>query len=68
MHIGTARLIHSEIHHRGESVLETSISSIHHGAGTTGDIYRILLGIGILGMVVTGTMIHFKIRARTKKE
>lgn len=45
---------------------KNSLMFIHHGAGTIGVIYRIILGIGMLGMAFTGSMIFLKIRARTK--
>jgi len=50
----------------GDSYIKTSLSFIHHGAGVIGRIYRILLGIGLLGMAISGSMIYFKVRARTK--
>ncbi len=40
----------------------------HTGGGLAGNIYRMLLGLGLLFMAVTGAMIYFKIRARTKRK
>ncbi len=41
--------------------------TIHHGGGSIGVVYRILLGIGMVGMAVSGSMIYLKIRKRTRK-
>ena len=57
----------AEAHEDGKSIWKTSISFVHHGAGVVGVVYRILLGIGMLGMALSGVMIFFKIRARTGK-
>ena len=38
---------------------------VHFKLGYAGDIYRILLGFGIIWMAVTGVWIYFKIRARS---
>jgi len=43
------------------------LTSIHYGGGVPGDIYRIILGLGVMGMATSGTLIYLKIRARTKK-
>ncbi|MDP2983186.1 MAG: hypothetical protein Q8O92_07645 [Candidatus Latescibacter sp.] len=37
----------------------------HFGGGLGGNIYRILLALGLLFMACTGTWIFFKIRSRT---
>uniref|UniRef100_A0A7V4G933 PepSY domain-containing protein n=1 Tax=Desulfobacca acetoxidans TaxID=60893 RepID=A0A7V4G933_9BACT len=41
--------------------------ALHLGGGVWGKIYRIFLGLGLLGMATSGTLIFFKIRARTPK-
>ena len=66
-HAHSEPVAHSEAHEDGKSIWKTSISFLHHGAGVVGDVYRILLGIGMLGMAMSGSMILFKIRARTGK-
>ncbi len=40
---------------------------LHFGGDFFGDLYRILLGLGIMGMATSGTLIYLKIRARMKK-
>ena len=51
----------------GKSLWNTSLGFLHHGAGVVGVVYRILLGIGMVGMALSGSMIFFKIRVRTGK-
>lgn len=46
------------------SVFQTALSAIHHGGGTIGALYRILLGTGLLWMAISGSLIYFKIRSR----
>ncbi|MEJ2090754.1 MAG: hypothetical protein P8X65_01015 [Syntrophobacterales bacterium] len=43
------------------------LTSIHYGGGFLGNIYRIILGLGVMGMAASGTLIFLKIRARTQK-
>ena len=43
------------------------LTSIHYGGGFIGNIYRIILGLGLMGMAASGTLIYLKIRARTPK-
>ncbi|MGQ9688738.1 MAG: hypothetical protein ACUVXF_08145 [Desulfobaccales bacterium] len=43
------------------------LTSLHFGGGFLGQIYRILLGLGLMGMAISGTLIYLKIRARTRK-
>ena len=55
-------------HHDDErSLWHESVEFIHHGGGALGAVYRLLLGTGMVGMVVSGSMIFFKVRARTRK-
>jgi len=41
---------------------------IHYGLGVGGIFYHILLGIGTLGVTVSGVMIFVKIKGRQKKQ
>jgi hypothetical protein len=43
------------------------LTSLHFGGGSWGHLYRILLGLGLMGMAASGALIYFKIQARTKK-
>jgi hypothetical protein len=43
------------------------LSLLHTGGGFFGDLYRIVLGLGLLGMAASGALIYGKIRARAKK-
>jgi hypothetical protein len=56
----------SNAHEEEESLWHESLEFVHHGAGPIGTIYRLLAGFGILGMAVSGSMIFFKIRARSR--
>jgi hypothetical protein len=51
----------------GEAFWRTFLGFIHHGAGTFGDIYRIIVGFATLWMVFTGGTIFFKMRSRSQK-
>jgi len=44
------------------------LEELHTSGGLAGNIYRILLGLGLMVMAVTGALIYLKIRARTKKK
>jgi len=41
-------------------------TDIHHGGGIAGSVYRILLAVGILLQTLTGGLIFFKSRGRSK--
>jgi hypothetical protein len=43
------------------------LTSLHFGGGAIGSLYRVLLGLGLMGMAASGTLIYLKIRARTRK-
>jgi hypothetical protein len=43
------------------------LTSLHFGGGSWGHLYRILLGLGLMGMAISGALIYLKIQARTKK-
>jgi hypothetical protein len=50
----------------GEAFWVELCDFVHHGAGPIGAVYRIVLGVGIIWMAVTGTMIYIRIRRRTR--
>jgi hypothetical protein len=50
-----------------EHFWDEALEFIHFGAGAAGALYRILLGAGVLWMAVSGGLIFFRIRARSKK-
>lgn len=43
------------------------LTSLHFGGGSLGHLYRLILGLGTVGMATSGIAILLKIRARTKK-
>lgn len=43
------------------------LSRLHFGGGFLGHAYRILLGLGLMGMATSGTLIYLKIRTRQRK-
>jgi len=43
------------------------LEAVHLGGGWWGKVYRLLLGLGILGLACSGSLIFFKIRARTRQ-
>ncbi len=51
----------------GAPGLSGALTSLHFGGGFLGQIYRILLGLGLMGMAASGALIYLKIRARTGK-
>ncbi len=60
---------HESNHNGGEapSFWNESLTFLHHGGGAMGTIYRLLLGVGMMAMAVSGSMIFFRIRARARK-
>jgi hypothetical protein len=66
-HANSESVVQANTHGEVKSKWSASIAFIHHGAGAIGMFYRILLGIGMLGMAVSGSMIFFKVRAHSKK-
>jgi hypothetical protein len=54
-------------HEEEEAPWHEAIEFIHHGAGPAGTLYRIIIGIGILWMAISGGLIFFQIRARSTK-
>ena len=54
-------------HEEGDSLWHDALVFVHLGGGIIGIIYRILLGIGIVMMAVSGSTILFKARARSRK-
>jgi len=49
-------------------VPEGLFALLHHGGGAVGLVYRVLLGIGITGMALSGSVIYFKTRGRMKSK
>lgn len=43
------------------------LTRLHFGGGSLGHLYRMLLGLGLMGMAASGTFIYLKIQARTRK-
>jgi uncharacterized iron-regulated membrane protein len=54
-------------HKAEESIWYKPLEYIHHGGGFIATIYMLLVGLGILVMAVSGSLIFFKTRARTRK-
>jgi uncharacterized iron-regulated membrane protein len=55
-----------------ESLLGAPVSGgwgtkLHVGGGILGQVYRLLLGLGLMGMAASGSLIYLKIRARSGK-
>lgn len=50
-----------------EDFWDEALEFIHFGDDVAGGIYRILLGAGVMWMAVSGGLIFFRIRARSKK-
>ena len=44
-----------------------ALEILHTGGRFLGNLYRILLGVGLMGMAASGTLIYRKIQARTRK-
>ncbi len=44
-----------------------SLTKLHFGGGSLGHLYRLVLGLGTVGMATSGVAIFLKIRARTQK-
>jgi uncharacterized iron-regulated membrane protein len=52
-----------------EIVAVTTWSNVlHRAGGNFGTVYRTLLGLGLLFMAVSGSLIFYKIRQRTRKK
>lgn len=49
----------------GESLFEEILEWVHHGGGLAGGIYRLVVGLSLIFMAVTGIWIYFKIRTRS---
>jgi uncharacterized iron-regulated membrane protein len=54
-------------HEEGQLLWQDALVYIHLGGGIIGTIYRLLLGLGIVVVAVSGSMIFFKARARSKR-
>jgi hypothetical protein len=51
----------------GESLWHRSLGGAHHGGGIIGSIYRILLGIGLTFLALSGSTIFYLTRKMMKK-
>ena len=51
-------------HH--ESEFEEVLEFVHKNGGSAGDLYRTILGFGIIFMAISGMMINREIKKRTK--
>jgi len=49
------------------TTLSSFLSTLHTGWSPMGGVYRVLLGLGTLAQGISGIMIYFLIRARTRK-
>ena len=49
------------------SGLDKLLGTLHTGWNPMGDIYRIILGLASLVLAISGIIIYFQIRARTRK-
>ena len=56
----------AERHPAADTTLLDYLSIIHHGGGTAGMIYRLVVGIGLVWMALSGSMIYFRIQARNR--
>lgn len=57
----------NEHNSESESMWHEILEFVHHGAGTFGIAYRIVLGTGTLVLAVTGSLIFLKIKAHSKQ-
>lgn len=66
---------HSQVHSEAMSGMDAEgeespwlevLKFVHHRAGLLGFVYRIFVGMGTLGMAITGSVIFMRIRARKK--
>ncbi len=53
-------------HDTGMGLSGDIVMTIHHGGGTIGPIYRMLLGTGLLIQTLIGVVIFIKIRQRSR--
>ncbi|MGD2125748.1 MAG: hypothetical protein PVG99_06680 [Desulfobacteraceae bacterium] len=64
-HAQTESVALHERNGEGEALWDQTLEFIHHGGGGSGTLYRILLGVGLVAMALSGSLIFFKIRARS---
>jgi hypothetical protein len=71
---GSAQHIHDDetvvtehTHEGGDSLWHRSLGGAHHGGGIIGSIYRILLGIGLTFLALSGSTIFYLTRKMMKK-
>ncbi len=53
-------------HEEGNTMWGDLLAFMHHGGGAVGIAYRLLLGLGLLGLTISGGMIFIKVRARAR--
>ncbi len=51
----------------GSPGLFGALTSLHFGGGFFGHPYRIILGLGLMGMAASGAFIYLMIQSRTRK-
>jgi len=54
--------------HKHESRFEEALEFIHKKGGIIGNIYRLAVSLGLIGMVGSGALIFFKIQVRQKRK
>ena len=52
---------------QSHSIFFKALGLIHFNWNPAGDVYRILLGLGALAQALTGIIIYFMIRTRSRK-
>jgi hypothetical protein len=72
-HANAVSIHNGENHHRDDADVELTDKQhglagvIHHGSGTIGRAYRYVVGFGMIGMVLSGSLIYLKTRIRAKR-
>lgn len=51
-----------------ESVWHKTLEFVHYGASPLGDVYRIIWGIGTLGVAISGVLIALHVRTRLQRD
>ena len=69
IHAGPRGHIATMDHHdQHDSTWHEALESLHHGGKEIGSTFRILVGTGTLAVAVTGSIIFFMVRARSRKK
>ena len=53
--------------HEHEGAFEELMEGLHHGGAGWADVYRFVLGLGLVFLAVTGGMIFFRVGLRQRK-